>query len=105
MGKINLNMEEEEYKEFIEFQKWKKMNLSPKSSNNFADTESIQSEMTYPQQKNLNQNSQSTKLPSNESKSAQGLQQQKLNNKIDSSQNFSQGDPKFKKTNSAAHNN
>jgi hypothetical protein len=45
-------MEEEEYKEFMEFQKWKKlrskMNHSPKSSQIFADSTSVQSEMTYP---------------------------------------------------------
>jgi len=44
-SKINANIEEQEYKEFIEFQKWKKlrnkMNNSPKSSQNLADSQSV----------------------------------------------------------------
>jgi hypothetical protein len=71
-----MNMEEEEYNEFMEFQKWKKlrskMKHSPRSSNMYADNSSLYSEMTYPQ-KMFNQNSLSTKLPTNESKSVHGL--------------------------------
>lgn len=105
---MNVNMEEEEYKEFMEFQKWKrlrsKVQQSPISSNQFADSTSMYSEMTYPKQKNFNHNSQSTKLPNNQSKSTLGIDLRQ-NNCSETSEDFSRSESVYQKPNTMAHNN